>query len=125
MNFQTSGCKNDHSLIIWLTSKANSIYFSPWPNLTSLCFLTLIFLCGSDGKEFTCNAGDPGLISGSGRSPGEGNGQPLQHSCLKKSHGQRSLAGYSPWSCKESGSTEQLTLSLFNKTVSSEGPGHF
>ena len=43
----------------------------------------------------------------------------------KKSHGQRSLAGYSPWSCKESDTTEQLTLSLFNKTMSSEGPGHF
>ena len=38
-----------------------------------------------------CNAGDPGLIPGLGRSPGEGNGNPLQYSCLEKSHGQRSL----------------------------------
>ena len=38
---------------------------------------------GSDGKESTCNAGDPGLISGSERSPGEGNGNPLQYSCLE------------------------------------------
>ena len=38
---------------------------------------------GSDGKEYACNAGDPGLIPGSGRSPGEGNGNPLQYSCLK------------------------------------------
>ena len=38
---------------------------------------------GSDGKAFACNAGDPGLISGSGRSPGEGNGNPLQYSCLE------------------------------------------
>ena len=37
---------------------------------------------GSDGKESACNAGDPGLIPGSGRSPGEGNGNPLQYSCL-------------------------------------------
>ena len=37
---------------------------------------------GSDGKESTCNAGDTGLIPGSGRSPGEGNGYPLQYSCL-------------------------------------------
>ena len=37
----------------------------------------------SDGKESDCNVGDPGLISGSGRSPGEGNGNPLQHSCLE------------------------------------------
>ena len=43
------------------------------------------FLSGSDGKEFACNAGDPGLIPGSGRSPGEGNGNPLQYSCLENS----------------------------------------
>ena len=36
---------------------------------------------GSDGKESACNAGDPGLIPGTGRSPGEGNGNPLQYSC--------------------------------------------
>ena len=35
------------------------------------------------GKEFACNAEDPGLISGSGRSPGEENGNPLQYSCLQ------------------------------------------
>ena len=38
---------------------------------------------GSDGKASACNAGDPGLIPGSGRSPGEGNGNPLQYSCLE------------------------------------------
>ena len=38
---------------------------------------------GSDGKESACNAGDWGLIPGSGRSPGEGNGNPLQYSCLE------------------------------------------
>ena len=37
---------------------------------------------GSDGKESICNAGDPGSIPGLGRSPGEGNGYPLQYSCL-------------------------------------------
>ena len=36
----------------------------------------------SDSKESACNAGDPGLIPGSARSPGEGNGNPLQYSCL-------------------------------------------
>ena len=36
-----------------------------------------------NGKESTCNAGDPGLIPGSGRSPGEGNGNPLEYSCLE------------------------------------------
>ena len=37
---------------------------------------------GSDGKESACKAGDPGLIPGSGRSPGKGNGSPLQYFCL-------------------------------------------
>ena len=41
------------------------------------------FPCGSAGKEPACNAGDPGSIPGSGRSPGEGNGNPLQYSCLE------------------------------------------
>ena len=36
----------------------------------------------SDGKESACNAGNLGSIPGSGRSPGEGNGYPLQYSCL-------------------------------------------
>ena len=38
---------------------------------------------GSDDKASAYNAGDPGLIPGSGRSPGEGNGNPLQYSCLE------------------------------------------
>ena len=38
---------------------------------------------GSDGKESTCNAGDLGLIPGLGRSPGGGQGSPLQYSCLE------------------------------------------
>jgi len=41
--------------------------------------------------------GDVGLIPGSGRSLGGGNGNPLQYSCLENPHGQRSLVGYSPW----------------------------
>ena len=38
---------------------------------------------GSNGKESACIAGDPGSIPGSGRVPGEGNGNPLQYSCLE------------------------------------------
>ena len=41
------------------------------------------FLGGSDGKASACNAGDPGSIPGSGRSPGEENYNPLQYSCLE------------------------------------------
>ena len=40
---------------------------------------------GSDHKESACNAGDLGSTPGSGRSPGEGNGYPLQYSCLENS----------------------------------------
>ena len=40
---------------------------------------------GSDGKESSCDGGDWGLIPESGRSPGEGNGYPLQYSCLEDS----------------------------------------
>ena len=43
------------------------------------------FPCSSGGKKSACNTGDPGLIPGSGRSPGEGNGKLLQYSCLENS----------------------------------------
>ena len=43
----------------------------------------LDFPGGSDAKASACNAGDPGPIPGLQRSPGEGNGNPLQHSCLE------------------------------------------
>ena len=54
------------------------------------------------GKASACNAGDQGLIPGPGRSPGEGNGNPLQYSCLENS------MGYNPWGCKQSDTTERL-----------------
>ena len=44
--------------------------------------LNLTELVSLDGKESACSAGDPGSIPGLGRSPGEGNGNPLQYSCL-------------------------------------------
>ena len=95
----------------------------------------------SVGKEFFCNAGDPGSFAGLGRSPGEGIGYPLQHSWAslvaqlvrirlacgrpgfnpwvgKISWGRERLPtpvfwpGYTPWGCKELDQTEQLSLSL-------------
>ena len=63
---------------------------------------------GSDCKASACNVGDPGSIPGSGRSPGGGNGNPLQYSCLENVHGLRSLVGYCPWGRKELDMTEQL-----------------
>ena len=64
---------------------------------------------GSAVKNLPANAGDTGdmgLIPGSRRSCGEGNGN--QYSSLEKSHGLRSLAGYSPWAHKESDTTEHI-----------------
>ena len=65
---------------------------------------------GSDSKASAYNAGDPGSIPELGRYPGEGNATPLQYSLPGKSHGWRSLLGYSPWGRKESDRTEQLHL---------------
>ena len=108
-------------------------------NLSKLQEL-LSFLHSSVGKSSACNAGDPGLIPGSGRSPGEGNGNSLQYSCLENpmdrgawqakvhgiirvghdlatkppppwlavGNGQRSLACYSPHGPKELDTNEQL-----------------
>ena len=60
------------------------------------CLLIGIYGC-SDSKESAWNKGDPGLIPGLGRSPGEGNDHPLQYSCLENTHRQRSLVGYRLW----------------------------
>ena len=65
----------------------------------------------SDGKESACSAGDLGFIHQLGRSPGEGNGYPLQYSCLEnpmnRGTWQATVRG-----CKESDTTEWLTLVL-------------
>ena len=105
----------------------------------SFAFFFSSFL-SSVGKESTCNAEDPGSISGSGRSPGEGSGYPLQYSWVSlvtqlsmgwedpletgkaiptlvfwpgEFHGL-----YSPWGHKESETTEQLSLFLFSSFLS-------
>ena len=63
------------------------------------------------GKESACSAGDLGLIPGLGRSPGEGNGNPLQYSCLENSM-DREPVGLQSMGPKASDMTEKLTLSL-------------
>ena len=65
------------------------------------------------GKESTCNTGDMGdmgSIPRLGRFSGEGNGNPFQVFLPEKRHGQRSVAGYTPKSHKESGVTERLSI---------------
>ena len=57
------------------------------------------FTSDSEGKEPACHAGGQGSTPGSGRSPGERNGNPTPVSLPGKSHQQRSLGGYNPCSC--------------------------
>ena len=64
---------------------------------------------------------DKGSIPGSGRSPGVGNGNPLQYSCLENPDGQRSLTGCSPRGLEELNTAEQLN----NSKQSREGDGCF
>ena len=69
----------------------------------------LPFSGGTVIKNPPANAGDTRdtrSILGSRRSPGGGNSNPFQYSCLEKSHGPRRLVGYSPWSHKELDMTE-------------------
>ena len=71
-------------------------------NIISI-FPRVSFPGSSDGKESACNAGDLGLTPGSGRSPGEGNGSPLQYSGLENLMDR-------PWGHKELDMMEPLTL---------------
>ena len=91
------------------------------------------------GKEPACQCKNEGSILGLGRSPGEGNGNPLQCSCLEnpmdggalpgESHGWRSLAGCSPWGCRRvrhdlaTETTEQQSASTYLEL--SAAPSYF
>ena len=75
---------------------------------------------GSDGNESACNAGDPSLILGSERSPGEGNGYPLQCSYLKNSKDRSLAEAYrNSQRCKISFLQNRKCLQLDNKLVES------
>ena len=63
----------------------------------------------SDGKESLCNSGDPGSIPGSGRFPGEGNGSPLQYSCLENPMDRGAWWATVHGGRKELDTTERLT----------------
>ena len=62
----------------------------------------------SDSKAVACNAGDSGSIPGLGRSPGEGNCNPLQYCCLENATDRGALASYNPQGHKESDRTELI-----------------
>ena len=76
---------------------------------------------GSEGKASACNAGDRGLIPGSGRSSGEGNGNSLQYSCLENP-GTEEPGGLQSRGHKELDVTEQLHFHFFTFPVSTASP---
>ena len=81
------------------------------------------FPAGSDGKESACNSGDPGWIPGLGRFRRRRKWQPTPVFLSGKSHGQRSLVGYSPWGCEKSDTTEEyFSLSLGQQRLPYEIP---
>ena len=96
------GLRGNSSLYLHLSENGRETFHNPPQIHLSFffCSNTLLWLPRwLSGKELICQvgyAGDVGLIPGSGRSSGGGNGNPLQYSYLEKFHGQRSLAGYSP-----------------------------
>ena len=78
----------------------------PWERERLPTPVFLVFPGGSAGKESTCSVRDLGSVPRLGRSPGEGNGYPLQYAGLENSNGL-----YSPWGCEESDMAEGLSLS--------------
>ena len=89
---------------------------SPWRRGRLPTPVFLGFPGDSAGEESTCNEGDRGMIPGLGRSPGEGHATDFQYSCLENPHGQKSLAGCSPWGHKEWDMTEGTSTSQQHST---------
>ena len=89
----------------WVTPRV-SFHFQSFPD-------------GSADKDSACYIGDTGeadSVPGLGRSPGEGSGNPLQHSCLKSPMNGGAWMGYSPKGYKELDMTKKLSIRIFSPT---------
>ena len=85
--------EDDHSGCSEAAGKQPTTFGTRWQEQNWVCFVQISFITylpwdwgspgGSGGKVSACNVGDLGSIPGLGRSPGEGNGSPLQYSCLE------------------------------------------
>ena len=109
--------QTQHWNLLWTSDifcswQVKYLQLSTWLTKANFCLTSLLLISfpgSSAGKESACNAGDLSSIPVLGRSPGGRHGNPLQYSCPENPHGQRSLAGYSPWGRKELDSTERVS----------------
>ena len=104
-------CRGNLALFFSLLTCDWCLYTWTWTHLSQLLVSTLLFLDNpfSFILKYSCNAGGPGSVPGSGRSPERGHGNPLQYSCVETLRGQRSLAVYRPWGHKKSDMAEWLS----------------
>ena len=94
--------------------QASRNYYLPFRSGTlrvTMCYTGIAFSGGSEVKASACNAGDLGSIPGLGRSPGEGNGNPLQYPCLENP-----MDGGAWWAIVHGVATSQTRLSEFTFT---------
>ena len=98
----------------WVIKYEHCLISLVWsPKFYSCVPFSLEKLWWLSGEESTCNAGDMGDVDSIpewGRSPGEGNGNPLQYSCLENPMDKRSLVGYRVSGCKKSDMTEHACM---------------
>ena len=110
-----------NSLFIVWTWPGYLLYISKLHHFTFSLFRKPLpnddFPGGSDGKERACNAGDLDSIPGLGRSLAEGNGNPLQYSCLENPTDRGAWQAIVPWGRKESDTTEWLTLPVWSNNT--------
>ena len=110
----------------WIWNELEFLYFVEMNE--SIRSASLLFTNGPPWRlrwwRVRLQCGRPRFNPWVGKIPWKGHGNPLQYSCLKNPHRQRSLAGYSPWSCKEPDTTKQLSrvFVINNKAISSPFP---